>query len=300
MRAARLLAQAKINLFLKVYGRDRSGYHKLSTLYQRIDLADEVVVRVGGRGRSLDVSGPLLPSAGLGDPRQNLAYRAAMGYAAHTGWKFPEGFAIELTKNIPVGGGLGGGSSDAGAVLRALDALAPHSMYPDELKQIATSLGADVPFLTTEYVRARAVGRGDMFTRDPDGSTTPPVDVLLLVPSFGISTVDAYRWLDEDRPRSPTARGTTVKDPQPASSTWAGLCRDGNDFEPVVEKRFPELRQIRERLEALGAVSRLSGSGSTVFGIFERGAPDARDLGLDARVIPTRTSARVVQVEVLE
>ncbi|MEX2154869.1 MAG: 4-(cytidine 5'-diphospho)-2-C-methyl-D-erythritol kinase [Gemmatimonadaceae bacterium] len=303
MRVARVLAQAKINLFLKIDGRNHFGYHDLWTVFQRIDLADEIVVRVGGKERSLDASGPRMPPAGLGPPKKNLAYRAAIEYSAHTGWEFPKGFAIEITKNIPVGGGLGGGSADAGAVLRALDALAPKPMDPDELRQVAASLGADVPFLTSEHVRAMSIGRGDIISPLADLVPVPPAEVHLVVPPFAIATADAYRWLDEDRPMpwppEPTG-GRKIVELQAASSWWAGLCREGNDFEPVVEKRYPQLREIRERLQELGAIAHLSGSGSTVFGIYEGPAPDPRDLGADALVIPTRTSSRVVQVEVLE
>ena len=123
MRAARVLAQAKINLLLRVGPRDQAGYHQIVTVFQRIDLADEVLVRVGGSVRTLDCTGPRLPSRGLGAPEDNLAYRAAVAYAERAKWL--RGFSVELTKNIPTGGGLGGGSSDAGAVLRALDALDP-------------------------------------------------------------------------------------------------------------------------------------------------------------------------------
>jgi 4-diphosphocytidyl-2-C-methyl-D-erythritol kinase len=202
-----------------------------------------------------------------------------------------------------VGGGLGGGSADAGAVLRALDALAPKPMDADELRQVAASLGADVPYLTSEHVRALGIGRGDFITPLSDRVPISPAEVHLVVPPFAIATADAYRWLDEDRPMAwpPTpSTGPKIVELQEASSWWAGLCREGNDFEPVVEKRHPQLREIRERLQAKGAIARLSGSGSAVFGIYEGPAPDPRDLGVDALVIPTRTSSRVVQVEVLE
>jgi 4-diphosphocytidyl-2-C-methyl-D-erythritol kinase len=284
MRVARVTAQAKINLFLNVGAREESGYHHLVTLFQRIDLADEIIVRVGGNDRSLDVSGPHIPASGLGPTEKNLAYRAAIEYAANTRTRFPKGFAIELTKHIPVGGGLGGGSADAGAVLRALDALAPRPMDPQKLQQIAASLGADVPFFATEHVSALGTNRGEVLT--PQSVLNSVADVLLVVPPFSIATADAYRWLDEDR----------VKWVPPNIEP-----RSGNDFEPVVEKRYPQLREIRERLVAMGArLARLAGSGSCVFGVFDQSTGDPRAVALDALVIPTRTSSRVVQVEVQE
>lgn len=305
MRVARVLAQAKVNLFLKVFGRDASGYHPIATLFQRLDLADEIVLRVGGRVRTLDATGPQLPAKGLGPAEKNLAFRAAIEYAARTGWEWPKGFSIELTKNIPVGGGLGGGSADAGAVLRALDALGPKPLDPDQRDDLARSLGSDVPFLASEYVMAYAVGRGETLSAPPHPWMPPPADVLLVVPPFGISTADAYRWLDEEGPprESPSHPTDGPVALQPVSSAWQGLglFEGGNDFEPVVERRHPELREYRERLGSLGAtIAHLSGSGSCVFGIFEGALPDPGDLAFDAAVIPTRTSSRVVQVEVLK
>jgi 4-diphosphocytidyl-2-C-methyl-D-erythritol kinase len=300
MRAARVLAQAKINLYLRIGERDESGYHDLSTHFHRIDLADEVIVRVQERGRSLDVGGPRMPVSGLGPPEKNLAYRAAMEYASRTGWQFPKGFAIEVTKNIPVGAGLGGGSADAGAVLRALDALAPQRMDPDEFQTVAASLGADVPFLASDSLSATAVGRGDVFRALPDRN--PAATVILLMPPFSVSTADAYRWLDDDRAVSTApapVRSAVPTRLDGKESPWTSAI--GNDFEPIVEKRHPELLALRERLTELGArTARLAGSGSCVFGIFDYSAPDARDVEVDALVLVTRTSTRVVQVEVVE
>lgn len=301
-RAARVAAQAKINMWLTVDEPDGQGYHIISTLFQRIDLADEIVVRTDDtKSRAIVCAGPRMPPGGLGPDRKNLAYRAAEEYHAHAGW--PRGFSIEVTKNIPVGGGLGGGSADAGAVLRALNALAPKPLDGDGLQNIAASLGSDVPFFAAEHVRAVGLGRGE--TLFPFPHPLPEGAVLLLVPPFAISTGEAYRWIDEARPRSPTgprgATGGNIQRVRLEPSTSAFFPDWGNDFEPVVEARHPELKKLREQLTSLGAsVARLSGSGSTVFGIFDGPLPPVAELQLDALVIPTRTSSRVVQVEVLE
>lgn len=300
MRVARIAAQAKINLFLRVGARDTSGFHQIATLFQRIDLADDVLVRTGGSVRTLDVAGPRVPKSGLGPVEQNLAYRAATAYAERAGW--PRGFSIELTKNIPVGGGLGGGSADAGAVLRALDALAKSPLGEDALRDLGSSLGSDVAFLTGEDVSAIGLGRGEhLQATKPFPSRT----VLVVVPRFSVSTRDAYRWLDESRP--PSDREEPQRPwllPMEGLSSWelfAATPLNSNDFEAVVEARHPEARRYRERLSTSGAiVSRMSGSGSCVFGVFAGAPPAAADLALDALVISTRTSARVVQVEVQE
>ena len=130
MTEARVAAQAKINLMLRVLAREALGYHQIETLFCRLALADDVVVRVTPGARTLDCRG-----AGVGPTERNLAYRAALAYAEARGW--PDGFAIEIDKHIPVGGGLGGGSADAAAVLRALAALDPAPMSPDGLVTLA-------------------------------------------------------------------------------------------------------------------------------------------------------------------
>jgi 4-diphosphocytidyl-2-C-methyl-D-erythritol kinase len=125
------------------------------------------------------------------------------------------------------------------------------------------------------------------------------------MPDFSVSTADAYRWVDESRPSvtAPPELQTWLV-PVSALTSWE-LLRETplhtNDFEAVVEQRHPELAQFRERLVATGAqIAHLAGSGSTVFGVFEGEPPDAEDLAVDALVVATRTSSRVVQVEVLE
>src|SRR5258707_1321972 len=139
MRSAKTSAQAKINLMLRVLGREPSGYHQLETVFQRLDLADEVTVRIGGESRSVDCTGEAMPPGGLGSPEDNLAFRAAVAYHGATGW--PGTFSIEIMKRIAVGAGLGGGSADAGAVLRILDTLSPRPLGI-RLLELAAPLGA--------------------------------------------------------------------------------------------------------------------------------------------------------------
>lgn len=297
MRTARVGAQAKVNLTLVVGPKDDTGYHRIFTLFQRLELADQVVVRVDVPGRSLDCAGPRLPAGGLGPVERNLAYRAAQAYAARAGW--PSGFAIELTKHIPAGGGLGGGSADAGAVLRALDALAPSPMGPDALADLAFALGADVPFLTSTLALAGATGRGEqLYPEDP----LPVRAVALVMPQFAVNTAEAYRWIDDARSSREADAGAWAEEDEMDADSWDSIVHGStNSFEPVVERRHPELAEYRRRLGAAGALlARLSGSGSTVFGLFAGAAPDATALGVDVPVIRSATSERVVQVEVLE
>lgn len=295
--AARTIAQAKINLFLHVLAREGSGYHTLETLFQRIDLGDDVVVRTGVTGRSLDCRG-----ADVGPVERNLAWRAAEAFAAETGW--PAGFAIEIEKRIPVGGGLGGGSADAGAVLRLLNALAPSPLPTTRLLRIAIGLGADVPFLACDAVRALAWGRGERLLALPP---LAPRDLTLLVPDVSVSTADAFRWLAEARDgHGPRARQLDLA----ALGDWSSIAAlASNDFEGPVVARLPAVSlPAALRTPAPGAegddvpqvVARMTGSGSTWYFLSVAGAaiPEV-ELPPAWRLVRTRTSDAVAPIEPL-
>jgi 4-diphosphocytidyl-2-C-methyl-D-erythritol kinase len=290
---ARVIAQAKINLLLRVLAREQSGYHSLETVFLRLDLGDDVVVRVAA-GRTIDIGGPAMPAGGLGPAEKNLAYRAAVAYVEATGW--PAGFSIEITKRIPVGGGLGGGSADAGAVLRALDALSP-SPLGSRLPELGAELGADVPFMAIDSPMALAWSRGERMLPLPAPAPKP---VVLVVPDFGINTAEAYGWLAHDRDKYRPIGGVIAPD---GFATWEGIIGSAtNDFQAVVARHHPVIAEVVDELAAAGAViSMLSGSGSTVFGVFDE-VPDAaaltRSTGFTA--IATKTSSRVEQVTVAQ
>jgi len=288
--AARVIAQAKVNLLLRVLARESTGYHSIETVFLRLDLGDDVRVRIEP-GRSLDVAGPAVPATGLGPTEKNLAYRAALAYAEATGW--PTGFAIEIDKRIPIGGGLGGGSADAGAVLRALDTLSPRPLG-SRLVELATPLGADVPFMTIESPMALAWGRGERLHPLRALDSRP---VALVVPGFAVATADAYSWLSADRGSyAPTA---AVLSPE-SVATWETIAPMAeNDFQRVISARHPVIAELVEALDDAGArIAMMSGSGSTVFGVFAD-APDVAALtgATGLPVTETRTSERVVRVE---
>ncbi|MEP6494206.1 MAG: 4-(cytidine 5'-diphospho)-2-C-methyl-D-erythritol kinase [bacterium] len=299
---AHVTAQAKVNLLLRVLGREVSGYHAIETIFLRLDLADDVRVRVAG-GKTLDCSGAAIPASGLGPTERNLAFRAAEAYANATGW--PNGFAIEVEKRIPVGGGLGGGSADAGAVLRALDALAPNPLGA-RLIDLAAPLGADVAFMTIQSPMALAWGRGERMLPASPLAAQP---VLLAVPDFAVAAGDAYSWLSADRADyTPSSR---VLRPESLGS-WASLAALAeNDLEPVVARRHGVIAELAGEIRAAGAlISMMSGSGSTVFGVFSaHGAFGARGAAPQVAGIPPRagvttiltsTSERVVRVDLEE
>jgi 4-diphosphocytidyl-2-C-methyl-D-erythritol kinase len=282
-------AHAKINLALRILAREQSGYHALETVFARIALGDRVIVRVREAGREIDCRG-----ADVGPPEQNLAFRAALAFAEAFGW--PAGFSIEIEKQVPVGGGLGGGSADAGAVLRALAALAPRPVIEDELLRVAMPLGSDVPFLTSTAPLALAWGRGERMLALPP---LPERHVLLVAPGFAVSTADAFAWVAAERGSSaPTPR---VLHPEQLAS-WTELAPLAvNDFERPVARRHPEIGRIIDALRGAGAeIARLSGSGSTVYGIFdELPAADLLARQISGSVLPTRTLRCVSPVEIL-
>jgi 4-diphosphocytidyl-2-C-methyl-D-erythritol kinase len=298
----RVVAQAKINVFLRVLARATDGYHSIETLFLRLDLGDVVRLRVDDAPRrSIACRGPMYPAAGLGAPEQNLAFRAAVAYADVAGW--PNGFSIDVDKRVPVGGGLGGGSADAAAVLRILDALAPDPIGAGAIAEIAVQLGADVPFLVSDSACALAWGRGERLLklRPP-----PPRDVELLVPDFSVSTKWAYDQLVTARPEA-QARPVIYRAAE--LSSWEHLATIAtNDLEPVVAARHPDIAAFAAALRARGArVALMSGSGSSVVGIFDTTPGLRADSPRGTNVsdvtvssLRTRTSDRVVGVEPIE
>ena len=295
--AARISAQAKLNLHLRVFDRDESGYHPLETIFHRIDLCDDLTVEITAKEKTLDVDGE-----DLGDVKKNLAWRAAELYAEHNEW--PKGFRINLTKRIPVGAGMGGGSADAAAVLRALNSLSPDPMPKHALLRLAARLGSDIPFLASDSVMALAWGRGErMLALEP----LPRHDILLMSPTFSVSTVEAYRWLDEDRAEARESRAKLADDDSSIDSIalesislsgWSSIAMFAhNDFEAPVARRHPELKDYLGKLRSSRAIfAQMTGSGSTVFGVldsppnYSKVPPEHRD-----RVTTTKTSIDVVQ-----
>ena len=284
-RRVELVAPAKLNLSLRVLGRRPDGYHEIETLFQAIDLADEVTVELGGDGVALSVEG-----ADLGPPEDNLAVRAAVAYRIATGLR--EGVRISLRKRIPAGAGLGGGSSDAAAVLAGLAALVTDD-DSGRLRDLGANLGSDVPFFLASSPLALGRGRGERLTPlEP----LPVADAVLVLPPVHVSTAAAYRALDAQ----PLGRAAADAPPSPTPRSWDDVrARACNDFEASVAARHPEVARSLEALGGAGArLAMLTGSGSACFGLFDdRGraveTADAvgRVLGWPARAV--RTLARM-------
>ncbi|HEY6951219.1 MAG TPA: 4-(cytidine 5'-diphospho)-2-C-methyl-D-erythritol kinase [Bacteroidota bacterium] len=248
-------AYAKINIGLRILGERPDGYHDIETTFRQIDLYDKLVLEPSATV-TLTTSSASVPS----DSR-NLCVQAAELFRERTGCS--DGIAIRLDKRIPVGAGLGGGSSDAAAILVSLNSLWNTGLSSDELESMASQLGSDVPF----FIRGgTAVGtsRGEVlehFELDIPFwivTVTPPIHVST---AWAYSNVHARKTINGERLRSVIE--TSVTDPGEIQVLVL------NDFEELVYRTYPEIHRLKERIQSGGAVfAQLSGSGSSVYGFF--------------------------------
>jgi 4-diphosphocytidyl-2-C-methyl-D-erythritol kinase len=264
-----LPAFAKINLSLRVLGRRADGYHEISTVFQTITLQDRLTFREHSDGRfELTCTDPTIPV-----DESNLVYKAAAALRARYG--ITRGARVELEKTIPAGGGLGGGSSDAAAALIGLCCLWGLGASRGELCEIGARLGADVPFFLTG---GTALGTGTGTDIEPL-EDAPEKHLVIVAPPVHVSTAEAYKALkapaltkDEGAASLSVSRAESKIADSPQSVAI-------NDFEPVVFCLYPEIERARARLIAAGARrAMLSGSGASVFGVFD-GEAEARQAG---------------------
>lgn len=252
-------APAKINIGLKITGKRADGYHDILSIFQTIDLCDELEISPAHGETTMQCSSPDIPSG-----QDNLVMRAELMLRKCYPDLPPVHFMLE--KNIPVGAGLGGGSSDAGAALRGLRAYHHLSITDDILREIALEIGSDVPFMVSGGT-AVVSGRGEAISRVewPFNFT-----YILVFPGFAVSTKWAYGRLGEITPDVAAYR-ESINRLRSNRSLEAAVFPDGleNDFEPVVFYEYPVLSEIKEIMEDCGALKGLlSGSGSTMIGIF--------------------------------
>ncbi len=255
---------AKVNLILRVIKKREDGFHDIFSVMQPVSLFDHISIEVK-EGDSISVSSD---RTDLPADSSNLAYRAARLFFDLTGIK--KSAAIHIQKNIPVGGGLGGGSSNAATVLIGLNGLTGAGLSEKELMDESSKLGSDVPFFILKGA-AVATGRGEVLKK----ITLPRFNYVLVNPGLHVSTAWVYNNLDLTK---------KVED-NILSYSEAGLWEGErikrllvNDLEPVTAKRYPVISELKRELDGLGALGALmSGSGPTVFGVF----PD-RDSALSA------------------
>ncbi len=269
-RRVRVNALAKINLGLQVLGRRPDGFHELRTIFQTISLADmlEIEFTPGARTSvALECAMPI--------PGENLVERAARSVMEAA--RIRGSVRFRLTKVVPMGAGLGGGSSDAAAVLLALPVLAGQHLELAQLIELGSALGSDVPFFLLGGA-AVGIGRG---TELYPLSDLPPRHGLVVAPGVHVSTADAYRKLARPELTSGVAMNTISSF---ESLAWTlsqapaeALPRTENDFEAAVFRDCPRLGRIKRKLARLGANPALmSGSGSSLFGLFDSRAAAVR------------------------
>lgn len=280
----RLRAPAKVNLVLAVLGRRPDGYHEVETILQEIGLWDDLRMEVAEEGIHLSCSAIDLPTetSALPAADENLAYRAARLLQEMSGCR--RGVRITLDKRIPIGAGLGGGSSDAAVVLWGLNRLWGLGWTREALQEAAKTLGSDVPAFLGG-VTALGRGRGDLLESFPP---LPPCWIVLVNPGFPLRTGWVYARLDEESERSsdqeigggPACRqGRGLTNPRDHITLLALAAQQGdlhgvanalyNSLEEVVAPRFPEVPAMGNALLEAGALgAAMTGSGPTVFGLF--------------------------------
>jgi len=254
-----LCAYAKINIHLKVLAKRKDGFHNLESIFQRISIADYLSLEKSSDSRSCTVESPLMP--------------LPVGNTLTEVWKafcnvsdVDTGVRVRLIKNLPAGSGLGAGSSDAAALLKAANELFAMPLSDSELTTLALQVGSDVPF----FLKSSAgivTGRGEVF--EPIRARTDCFGILIW-PDVQSSTKEAYELLDNQKEalsHECEAWGYEKLAAQYMApfKTW----RFVNDFQPVLEQRYPVIGRVRKELYEQGAAfAQMSGSGSAVFGLF--------------------------------
>lgn len=243
------LSPAKINLTLQVLKKRPDGYHEIYTLFQKITLFDEMEIKKA-TSFSLDFYAEVaIPT------EQNILYKTWKRFQQT--FQISEEIKIKVKKRIPMGAGLGGGSSNAGTLLKALCVL--YGIEKERALPIATSLGADVSFFLSDYITAEGSGIGEILKPFP----TYEAYYLLLYPYLQINTAWAYHQLNLTKEKTPNKYGAS----QPP---WKYPCGLINDFKRLIFEKYPQYKKYEKVLYEEGAIAvSLSGTGSTIFGVFE-------------------------------
>jgi 4-diphosphocytidyl-2-C-methyl-D-erythritol kinase len=262
----KLRSPAKVNLQLRIHGRRADGFHEIETLIVPVSLVDEITVETSsGHAVTISCDDPNVPKG-----PDNLAAAAAQAFSQHTGLQFAA--QIEIQKRVPVGAGLGGGSSNAATVLLALDAILQTRLGAEGLEKVAAKLGSDVPFFVRR-LPAICRGRGEIIEPFAIAET---LKILLIKPPFGVETSWAYKAWAASRPLANRL--------EPEQDL--GWVKVFNSLERPVFEKFFVLPVIKEWLIKQPEVraAAMSGSGSTLFAVLHR---DASGSGLEQRARAT-------------
>ncbi len=243
---------AKINLFLQILNKRPDGFHDLNTLFAKINLFDEINITASNKF-SIETNKPEIPSG-----ESNIIYKVKNILEKEYGLKCP--VKVYLKKNIPVGGGLGGGSGNAATFLNAIDSFCNFSLDFETKKHILSKVGSDTVFFLYDKPMI-GTSRGEILTPAPD---IPKLNLLIVNPNIFVSTKEIF----QDKNLRLTPKKEVIRMRQP--SGLEDLCRImRNDLELPVFLKFPKIKKLKEIMEEAGAIkAMMSGSGSTVFGVF--------------------------------
>jgi len=254
----RVLAPAKVNLHLEVFPPREDGYHPILSLFQSISWFDELELCSLKEKNVCEIEGKWsIPK------EENLVWKAVAAFRNVTG--IPAGVRILLRKTIPMGAGLGGGSSDAASTLLGLNRLFGEPLKDEELSSLGATLGSDVPFFCSASL-AVVFGRGEKITPIKGRGD---YKVVVVVPPFQVSTREAYRWIDERKGWTRIEESKMGDDLSRLLQAPIESWKFFNAFQPVLEDRYPVYREIRKAFRETGALfSSISGSGSSMFGVY--------------------------------
>ena len=276
-----LKTPAKVNIGLWIERRRKDGYHDLRSIFFPVSLFDTLVLEKRPDGVEFSCQAPYVPQ-----DMNNLVWKSANLFFTYTGVR--SGVKIELCKEIPVGNGLGGGSSDAAATLKGLNRLFETTLSPEELFSLSLELGMDCPFFLDPRP-ALVTGRGE----EMEPLEIPTFDLVIFSPDFNVSTPWAYKHLRRltkgENPCKLLAKALSERNYQEAGR-WVY-----NSFEEVVYKRYPILEELADWLKVQGAVfSGLSGSGAALFALMPSG------FITNGVRLPEKAGGRLFEVRTLE
>jgi len=259
---ASLTAPAKINLHLRILGIRKDGYHELKTLFFPVGMLSDLLEIEPGHDEHFYMRCPANPDL---ECASNLIYKAWKHFGQATG--FQPGLFVTLTKRIPMGGGLGGGSTDCASLLRWLNDNAGDKALPlDKLITLAAELGADVPFFLMDGP-AWAGGIGEVLT--PTDIDLTGMTLVLACPDIHVDTLWAYRQWDRENGSPSMQESLTTPHSDTKKLSLVSTLTLVNDFESIVFAEYPTLRKIKEKLILDGAgAAAMSGSGASLFGLF--------------------------------
>jgi 4-diphosphocytidyl-2-C-methyl-D-erythritol kinase len=267
MREIRVFAPAKLNLYLNVLGKRPDGFHNIETIFEKIDLRDEIIIKEKGRGLKVEVD-----AADCASGKENIVCKAAQGLFKEAGVKL--NLHIEIKKRIPVSAGLGGGSSDAASALKAINEIFKLGIQDKRLFSIACDIGKDVPFFMMDASFAVARGAGERLKKI---NLDKILFHILIKPPIPLSTGMMYERIDR---RNVSSRAHSLKDALRAlRKTDVKALEDNyyNIFESVLGRNSVHIDKVKALLARSGGRrSLLSGSGPSVFCTFEnkKGAED--------------------------